>query len=63
MKNCEAANQYTQTAKIGLFYVKFNAQLNEISFFFLKATESDEKMAKTKVLRKSANWRRSKCKI
>ena len=30
-----------------LFYVKFNAEFNELSFF-LKATESGQKMAKLK---------------
>ena len=41
--------------KIGLLYGKFNAQFNELSFFFLKGTRSGQKMVKTKVVRKNAN--------
>ena len=48
--------------KISLFYVKFNAGFDELSFFFLKATGSGEKMGKAKVVRKNANWRRSEAK-
>ena len=33
--------------KNGLFYVKFNAEFNELSLFFLKAARSGQKMAKT----------------
>ena len=29
-----AAQQYTHTAKIGLFYLKFNAEFNELRLFF-----------------------------
>ena len=45
-----AAQQQTSTLtrqKCGFFYLKFSAEFNEISFF-LKATGSDQKMAKTK---------------
>ena len=45
-----AAQQQTSTLtrqKFGFFYLKFSAEFNEISFF-LKATGSDQKMAKTK---------------
>ena len=51
-----AAQQKTSTLrrqKIGLFDVKL---------FFLKATGNDQKMAKTKVVRKNANWRHSETK-
>ena len=36
--------------KIGLFYLKFNGKCNE----FLKATESGQKTAKTKIFQKTA---------
>ena len=55
------AQQQTSTLrrqKIDLFYVKLNAEFNEVSLFFLKTTESYQKMTKTKVVRKNANWRR-----
>ena len=48
------ANQYTQMAKIG---VKFNAEFDESSLFYLKAAKSAPKMAKTKVVRENVNWR------
>ena len=56
-----AAQQQTSILrwqKIDLFYVKFNAEFNEVSLFFPKTTESYQKMTKTKVVRKNANWRR-----
>ena len=55
------AQQQTSTLrrqKIDLFYVKLNAEFNEVSLCFLKTTESYQKMTKTKVVRKNANWRR-----
>ena len=45
-----------------LFYLKRNAEFNEISFFFLKATGSVQKIAKTKVIWKNTNGRRSEAK-
>ena len=42
--------------------MKFGAEFNEVSLFFLKATGSDRKMAKTKVVQKNANNRRSETK-
>ena len=46
--------------KIGLFYVKYNAQFNKLfKSLSLKAIRSGERMAKTKVVRKNANWLRS----
>ena len=51
------ANQYTQMAKIGFSYVKFNAEFDESSVFYLKAAKSAQKMAKTKVVRENVNWR------
>ena len=42
--------------KTDLFYVKFNAEFNES--FFLKAIGSGQKLAKAKVVRKNADWRR-----
>ena len=36
--------------------MKFNAEFKELSLFFFKGTGSDQKMAKTKVERKNANW-------
>ena len=59
-----AALQQTSTLrrqKIGSLYVKFNAEFNEIKLF-LKATGSGQKMTKTGVVRKNANWRRSEAK-
>ena len=55
---CFATQQQT-SMKSGLLYVKFNAEFNELSLFFLKATRSGQKMTKTKVVRKNANWRQS----
>ena len=55
---CFATQQQTST-KSGLLYVKFNAEFNELSLFFLKATRSGQKITKTKVVRKNANWRQS----
>ena len=49
-----AAWQQTGTLrrqKIGLFYVKFNAEFNEIKLF-LKATGSSQKMTEIKVVPK-----------
>ena len=42
--------------------MKFNAEFNELRPFFLKVTESGQKVAKTKVVQKNANWRRSETK-
>ena len=50
-----AAQQQTNTLrrpKIGLFYVKFNAEFNELSLFFLKATGSGQKMTRQILLNK-----------
>ena len=44
-------------AKIGFSYVKFNAEFDESSLFYLKAAKSALKMAKTKVVRENVNWR------
>ena len=52
-----------KTAKNGLFYVKFNVEFNELSLFFLKATRSGQKIAKTKVVRKNPYWHRSEAKV
>ena len=41
-------------AKIG---VKFNAEFDESSLFYLKAAKSAPKMAKTKVVRENVHWR------
>ena len=60
-----AAQQQTSTLtwqKFGFFYAKFSAEFNEISLFFLKPTGSGRKMAKTKVVQKNANRRRSETK-
>ena len=58
-----AVQQQTSTfrrQKKWLFYVKFRVKFDEFSiFFFLKATWSGQEMAKTKVVWKNANWRRS----
>ena len=48
--------------KISLLYLKLNTQVFKLSLFFLKRTGSDLKMAKTKVVPKNANWRRSEAK-
>ena len=48
--------------KISLLYLKLNTQVFKLSLFFLKGTGSDLKMAKTKVVLKNANWRRSEAK-
>ena len=48
--------------KFGFFYAKFGSKFNEISAFFLKATGRSRKMAKTKVVQKNANRRRSETK-
>ena len=53
-----AAQQETRTLrrqKIRLFDAKTSADFNEFSLLFLKATESVQKMAKTKVVQKNAN--------
>ena len=54
-----AVQQHTRTLKrqkFGLFYVKFSAEFNELSlFFFLKATRSGQKIAKTEVVPNNAN--------
>ena len=60
-----AAQQQTRTLrrqKLDLFYVKFNAKFHERGFLFLKVAESSQKLAKTKVGQKNANWRRSEAK-
>ena len=60
-----AAQQQTSTLrrqKIDFFDVKFNANFNELSIFFLKATGRCQKVARTKVVRTNANWRRSEAK-
>ena len=57
-----AAQQQTSTVrpqKYGRFYVKFSAQSNEFVLFSLNRSGSGQKMAKTKVLRETAKWRRS----
>ena len=54
-----AVQQQTSTLwrqKIGLFYMKFNEEFNELSLFFWR------KKTKAKVVRKNANWRRSEAK-
>ena len=43
--------------KIGLFNAKFSADFNELLSFLVNTTGSGQKMAKTKVVRKNANWR------
>ena len=48
--------------KFGLFFVKFSAEFNKLNLFFLKATGTGQKMAKTTVVRKNANRRRSEAK-
>ena len=45
--------------KYGCFYVKFSAEFNG---FGLKTKESCHKMAKTKVVRETAKWRRPEAK-
>ena len=60
-----AAQQQTSTVrrqKYGCFCVKFSAESNGFSLFFLKTTGSYQKMAKTKVVRETATWRRSEAK-
>ena len=62
-----AAQQQASTLrrqKTGLLYVKFNAEINELSLFFKKkkATESGQKMAKTKVVCKNDNFNRLEAK-
>ena len=60
-----AAQQQTSTLtrlKFGFFSAKFSAEFNEISFFFLKATGSGQKLTKTKVMQKNANRHRSETK-
>ena len=50
-----ALQQETSTLrrqKLDLVYVKFSAQFNELSLFFLKTPKKRLKMAKTKVVRK-----------
>ena len=62
---CFVAQQQTSTVRrqnCGLFYVKFSAEFNELSLFFLKATGSGPKMAEIKVVRKNANRRHSEAK-
>ena len=39
--------------KIGLFDAKFSADFNELLSFLVKTTRSGQKMAKTKVVRKT----------
>ena len=56
------ATQKQTSMKSGLLYVKFNAEFNELSLFFLKATRSGQKMTETKVVLKNANWRQSEAK-
>ena len=58
---CFATQQQT-SMKSGLLYVKFNAEFNELSLFFLKATRSGQRMTETKVVRKNTNWRQSEAK-
>ena len=41
------------------FYGKFSAERHVISCFFVIVSGSGQKMAKTKVVQKNANWRRS----
>ena len=60
-----AAQQQTDTPrrqKIGLFDTKFSADFNELSLLLLSQQKVAKKMAKTKVVRKNANWRRSEAK-
>ena len=60
-----AAQQQTKTVrrqKFGLFYVKFNAEFNKLSLFFLKPTGTAQKMVKIKVFRKNADSRRLEAK-
>ena len=61
-----AAHQQTSTLtrqKFGFFYAKARAKFNDIGLFFsLKATGKARKMAKTKVVQKNANRRRSEIK-
>ena len=45
-----------------LFYVKRNAEFNELMFFFSKSNRECPKIAKTKVICKNTNGRRSKAK-
>ena len=57
-----AAQQQTSALrpeKYGCFYVKFSAEFNR---FGLKTKESCHKMAKTKVVRETAKWRRPEAK-
>ena len=59
-----AAQWKTSTLRrqnFGLFYVKFSAEFNELSVFY-KSNRKWQKLAKTKVVRKSANKRRSEAK-
>ena len=48
--------------QVGLFDMKFNAELNKIQSLFLKATGSSQKMTKTKVVRENDGKRRSEAK-
>ena len=62
---CFAAQQQTSTLttqKFGFLYAKFSAEFNEISLFFLKVIGKGRKMAKSKVVQKNANRRRSETK-
>ena len=46
----------------GCFYVKFSTESNGLGLFLKKTRESCQKMAITKVVRETAEWRRSEAK-
>ena len=51
-----AAQQQASTfrrQKLGLFFLKFSAEFNKLSFKFKKQQESDQKMAKTEIVQKT----------
>ena len=55
-----STQQQTSTVnrqKSDFFYANFSLKLNEISFFFRKASGRDSEMAKTKVVQKKVSKR------